>query len=71
MEAGLVASLAQPGGNITGLSTQLADLPGKRLQLAREIGMGRLGLMFNLASDAELLVFTLPTVTRQSDQWMI
>jgi putative ABC transport system substrate-binding protein len=57
--AGLVASLARLGGNIFGLSTQLADLPGKRLQLAREMmpGMRRklrhqlspsLGLMFNL-----------------------
>jgi putative ABC transport system substrate-binding protein len=47
---GLVASLARPGGNITGLSTQLADLPGKRLQLARELvpALRRLGLMFNL-----------------------
>jgi putative ABC transport system substrate-binding protein len=48
--SGLVASLARPGGNITGLSTQLADLPGKRLQLARELvaALRRLGLMFNL-----------------------
>ena len=47
--AGLVASLARPGGNITGLSTQLPDLPGKRLQLVREIipTVRHLGLMFN------------------------
>jgi putative tryptophan/tyrosine transport system substrate-binding protein len=31
--AGLVASLAQPGGNVTGLSTLAAELEGKRLEL--------------------------------------
>ncbi len=33
---GFVASLARPGGNITGLSLQFQDLPGKRLQLLTE-----------------------------------
>ena len=35
--AGLVASLAQPGGNVTGLSATSADLGGKLLQLIREV----------------------------------
>jgi ABC-type uncharacterized transport system substrate-binding protein len=35
--SGLVASLARPGGNITGLSSLTADLSGKRLELLREI----------------------------------
>jgi putative tryptophan/tyrosine transport system substrate-binding protein len=33
---GLIASLARPGGNVTGLSNQQTDLPGKRLELLRE-----------------------------------
>jgi putative ABC transport system substrate-binding protein len=34
---GLVASLAQPGGNVTGPSLQAADTAGKRLELLREV----------------------------------
>ena len=34
---GFVASLARPGGNITGLSTVAAELSGKRLELLKEI----------------------------------
>jgi putative ABC transport system substrate-binding protein len=34
---GLVASLARPGGNVTGLSLQTTDLVGKRLELLREV----------------------------------
>lgn len=37
VETGLVASLARPGGNITGLSTLAPELSGKRLELLREI----------------------------------
>lgn len=35
--SGFVASLARPGGNITGMSTASPDLAGKRLELLREI----------------------------------
>jgi putative tryptophan/tyrosine transport system substrate-binding protein len=37
---GLVASLARPGGNVTGLSSQTADLAGKRLDLLRSVVPG-------------------------------
>jgi putative ABC transport system substrate-binding protein len=47
---GLVASLSRPGGNVTGLSNQSADLPGKRVELLREIvpGLRRLAIMANI-----------------------
>jgi putative ABC transport system substrate-binding protein len=35
--AGFVASLARPGGNMTGLTLQSSDLAGKRLEILREI----------------------------------
>jgi putative ABC transport system substrate-binding protein len=35
--AGLVASLARPGGNVTGLSMQSTEMAGKRLEILREV----------------------------------
>lgn len=37
VEAGIVSSLAHPGGNITGLRTYTDELPGKYVELAREL----------------------------------
>ncbi len=49
VEAGFVASLARPGGNITGLSNQLGDLNAKDLQLLREVTpqLSRLAVLWN------------------------
>jgi len=37
VEAGLVASIARPGGNITGMFLDLSELSGKHLQILKEI----------------------------------
>src|SRR5262249_2390521 len=49
---GVVASLARPGGNVTGLSVQQPDLVGKRLELLREVapGVRRLGIVANVGN---------------------
>jgi putative tryptophan/tyrosine transport system substrate-binding protein len=46
---GLVASLARPGGNVTGLSLQTTDTVSKRLELLREVvpGLRRLASIAN------------------------
>jgi len=54
---GLVASLAKPGGNITGLSLQAADLAGKRIELLREVvpRLQRLAIVFNVGNAQPVL----------------
>jgi putative ABC transport system substrate-binding protein len=54
---GLVASLARPGGNITGMSIQATDLAGKRLELLREVvpGIRRLAIMADFGLPASVL----------------
>jgi putative ABC transport system substrate-binding protein len=46
---GFVASLAHPGGNITGLSSISPELSGKRLELLREVvpGLSRVAFLWN------------------------
>jgi putative tryptophan/tyrosine transport system substrate-binding protein len=53
----LVASLARPGGNVTGLSNQGTDLAAKRLELLREIvpAFGRVAIMGNVGNPAIVL----------------
>ena len=47
--SGLVGSLAKPGGNVTGLSIQAADLASKRVEILREVvpGLRRLAVITN------------------------
>src|SRR6201997_154614 len=54
---GLVASLANPGGNVTGLSLQAANLAGKRIELLREVvpQLRRLAIIFNVGNAQPVL----------------
>src|SRR6516162_4001349 len=55
--AGLVASLARPGGNVTGLSTQSSDTAGKRLELLREVlpNLRRVAILANVSNPFSVL----------------
>ena len=50
--SGFVASLARPGGNVTGLSIMAPELVGKQLQLLKEVvpKVGRMALLWNPAN---------------------
>jgi putative ABC transport system substrate-binding protein len=54
---GLVASLARPGGNITGLTSIAPDLEGKRLELLREVipGVSHIAVLWNSASPSQVI----------------
>jgi putative ABC transport system substrate-binding protein len=56
--AGLIASLARPGGNITGLTSISAELGGKRLELLKEVvpKASRVAVLYNPADRANVLV---------------
>ena len=58
VSTGLVASLARPGGNITGLSSLGVDLSGKRLELLKETvpGLSRVALVWNLEDKGMSLI---------------
>jgi putative tryptophan/tyrosine transport system substrate-binding protein len=55
--SGVVASLARPGGNVTGLSMQSADLAGKRIELLREVlpSLRRLAIIANVGYSGSVL----------------
>jgi putative ABC transport system substrate-binding protein len=54
---GLVASLARPGGNVTGLANQLSDTVGKKLEVLREVvpDLRRLAIIANVGNPAAVL----------------
>ena len=53
--AGVVAGLARPGGNVTGLSAFVTELQAKRLELLREMvpRINRIAALLNMSSPAE------------------
>jgi putative tryptophan/tyrosine transport system substrate-binding protein len=57
--SGLVASLARPGGNVTGMSLMAPDLGGKRLELLKEIlpRLARVAVLWNASNPYPALVF--------------
>jgi putative ABC transport system substrate-binding protein len=56
--SGLVASLAKPGGNITGLSLMAPELGGKRLEILKEVlpNISRVAVLWNAANPYSALV---------------
>jgi putative ABC transport system substrate-binding protein len=54
VETGLVSSLERPGGNVTGLAIDTADLEAKRLQLLRALAPGRdrIAVIIDIANPA-------------------
>ena len=56
---GLVASLARPGGNLTGLSLLSSELGGKRLQLLKEVipKVARVAILMNPGNPLRALVW--------------
>ena len=57
VDTGLVASLARPGSNVTGLSSQTTDLASKRIELLREVVPGLRQLAFLSQPDNPYVVF--------------
>jgi putative tryptophan/tyrosine transport system substrate-binding protein len=57
--SGLVASLARPGGNVTGMSLMVPDLGGKRLELLKELlpRLVRVAVLWNAANPYPAIVF--------------
>src|SRR5262249_3246281 len=57
--SGLVASLARPGGNVTGMSLMVPDLGAKRLELLKELlpRLSRVAVLWNAANPYSALVY--------------
>ena len=65
--SGLVASLAHPGGNVTGMSIQSTDLAGKDLQLVRELApkATRVAVLAEKSSSGSLFVEQVQAAAKQ------
>jgi len=57
VEAGLIESLARPGGNVTGLTNLTGDLGSKRLELLKEAvpKLARVAVLYNPASPGSVV----------------
>jgi putative ABC transport system substrate-binding protein len=57
--SGLIASLARPGGNVTGMSLMAPDLGGKRLELLKELlpRLARVAVLWNSANPYPAIAF--------------
>jgi putative ABC transport system substrate-binding protein len=57
--AGIVASLARPGGNVTGLSSLSTELTAKRLDIVRQVvpDVKRIGFLYNPDTTIDALGF--------------
>jgi putative tryptophan/tyrosine transport system substrate-binding protein len=66
--AGLVSSLGRPGGNVTGLTTQDADLSGKRLEMLLQVvpKVSRFAVLIDETSQGSMLIARGTQVAAQS-----
>ena len=67
VKTGLVASLARPAGNLTGLSAQSYDIWPKQLELARELipNLRRISFLFDTRRSLRLYLRPISSV-----QWL-
>jgi len=65
---GLVASLARPGNNVTGMSLMSSELGAKRLELLREIRprLSRVAVLWNVDNPYSMLVFKITQAAGQT-----
>jgi putative tryptophan/tyrosine transport system substrate-binding protein len=66
VEAGLIESLARPGGNVTGVTNLTGELGGKRLELFKEAvpKLARVAVLYDPATPASVIDEVLPAAAR-------